>query len=129
MLKVTKSFLKKVQENMTVPEGFDVVVTIDDLYNNNETKGLTFSIRKKEGPRPKYVEDIFDFGIWFWCSYYGERSKTFEEYLQAVNNVLSLKAGGWEKLLAKEKKNEEKAKEEAEKEAKKAEKKRKKKNG
>ena len=127
MLKVNKTLLKNIQEKMTIPEGFDVKVSIDDMYNNNEVKGLTFSIRKKEGPTPKYVEDIFDFGIWFWCSYYGERSKTFEEYLQIVNNVLSLKAGGWEKLLDKQKKEDEKAKAEAEKEAKKAEKKRKKK--
>lgn len=127
MLKVNKTLLKNIQEKMTVPEGFDVKVFIDDMYNDDTAKGLAFKVRKIDGPTPKYIEDIFDFGVWFWNARYGEGSKTTEEYLEKVNNALALKARAWEKLLDKQKKEDEKAKAEAEKEAKKAEKKRKKK--
>lgn len=126
MLKLNKALATKVRDKITTPEGFTAKIEYDDFYNTERNKALSVSIRKNEGKSPKYVEDIFDFGVYFWDHHYGEVAKTIDEYVEVINNVLSLKARGWEYLINKEKKEEEKAKAEAEKEAKKAEKKRKK---
>lgn len=128
MLKLNKTLATKVRDKITIPDGFSVKIEYDNFYNTKNNKALSVSMRKNEGKSPKYVEDIFDFGVYFWDHHYGEVAKTIDEYVEVINNVLSLKARGWEYLMNKEKKEEEKAKAEAEKEAKKAEKK-KKKNG
>lgn len=128
MLKLNKALATKVRDRITIPEGFDVKIEYDDFYDTKDNKALSVSIRKKEGKSPKFVEDIFDFGVYFWDHRYGEVAKTIDEYVEVINNVLDLKTRGWEYLMNKEKKEEDKAKAEAEKEAKRAEKKRKKKN-
>ena len=128
MLKLNKALATKVRDRITIPEGFDVKIEFDDFYNTENNKALSVSMRKNEGKSPKYVEDIFDFGVYFWDHHYGETAKTIDEYVEVINNVLNLKVRGWEYLVNKEVKEEEKAKAEAEKEAKRAEKKRKKKN-
>ena len=126
MLKLNKTLATKVRDKITIPEGFSVKIEYNDFYNTEKNKALSVSMRKNEGKSPKYVEDIFDFGVYFWDYHYGEIVKTIDEYAEVINNILNLKARGWEYLMNKEKKEEEKAKAEAEKEAKKAEKKRKK---
>ena len=117
MIRLNEKLVDRIKDRIITPEGFNIQVTYNKDYDNENNKGLFFTLRKNEGQVPHYVEEVFDFGIYFWDHHYGEKARTVDEYVDVLNNVLEKKAHGWEILLEKEKKEEEKRKLEEEKEA------------